>query len=80
MTRKATREGLKSHNRRLVLRSVFSGEASNRAALATHTGLAKPTISDIVGWKKVDTVKVPKAGASARVCSTSGQKRVKSSA
>lgn len=49
MTQKATREGVKSHNRRLVLRSVFSGEATNRAALSTHTGLAKPTISDIVG-------------------------------
>ncbi len=49
MTQKATREGLKSHNRRLVLRSVFAGEATNRAAIAIYTGLAKPTISDIVG-------------------------------
>ncbi|MDX2075997.1 MAG: ROK family protein [bacterium] len=48
MTQKATREGLKSHNRRLVLRSVFAGEATNRAAIALYTGLAKPTISDIV--------------------------------
>lgn len=48
MTRKATHQGVKSHNRRLVLRSIFSGEATNRAALANHTGLTKPTISDIV--------------------------------
>jgi predicted NBD/HSP70 family sugar kinase len=48
MTRKATHQGVKSHNRRLVLRSIFSGEATNRAALSNHTGLTKPTISDIV--------------------------------
>jgi len=48
MTQKATREGLKSHNRRLVLRSVFTEKATNRAAIAQYTGLAKPTISDIV--------------------------------
>jgi predicted NBD/HSP70 family sugar kinase len=46
---KATREGLKTHNRRLILRCVYSGEATNRAALAGLTGLAKPTVSDIVG-------------------------------
>jgi predicted NBD/HSP70 family sugar kinase len=39
---------LKEHNRRLVLRSVFTGAATSRAALAQHTGLTKPTISDIV--------------------------------
>lgn len=48
MAQKATREGLKSHNRRLVLRSVFADKATNRAALSQYTGLAKPTISDIV--------------------------------
>lgn len=49
MAHKATREGLKEHNRRLILRYVYSGEATNRAALASFTGLAKPTVSDIVG-------------------------------
>lgn len=54
MTRKATHQGVKSHNRRLVLRSIFSGEATNRAALANHTGLTKPTISDIVSELMAD--------------------------
>jgi predicted NBD/HSP70 family sugar kinase len=54
MTRKATHQGVKSHNRRLVLRSIFSGEATNRAALANHTGLTKPTISDIVAELMLD--------------------------
>lgn len=49
MSQKATREGVKSHNRRLVLRAVFAGDATSRAAIAQYTGLAKPTISDIVG-------------------------------
>lgn len=48
MARKATRAGLKEHNRRLILRAIYEGEAGNRAALATYTGLAKPTVSDIV--------------------------------
>lgn len=45
---KATREGLKRHNRQLVLRAVYEDAANNRAALAAITGLAKPTVSDIV--------------------------------
>lgn len=45
---KATREQLKRHNRQLVLRAVYYGLADNRAALANETGLAKPTISDLV--------------------------------
>lgn len=45
---KATREQLKRHNRQLVLRAVYYGLADNRAALAQETGLAKPTISDII--------------------------------
>jgi predicted NBD/HSP70 family sugar kinase len=45
---KATREGLKRHNRQLVLRAVYEEAADNRAALASITGLAKPTVSDIV--------------------------------
>ncbi len=46
---KATREQLKRHNRQLVLRAVYCGLADNRAALAQETGLAKPTVSDIIG-------------------------------
>jgi len=47
-TIKATREQLKRHNRQLVLRAVYYGLADNRAALAQETGLAKPTVSDII--------------------------------
>jgi len=47
--RKATREQLKQHNRQLVLNAIYSGLANNRAALAAETGLAKPTVSDLVG-------------------------------
>lgn len=45
---KATHESLKRHNRQLVLRSLISGQANNRAALAHVTGLAKPTVSDLI--------------------------------
>lgn len=45
---KATREQLKRHNRRLILRAIYEELADNRAALALETGLAKPTVSDIV--------------------------------
>lgn len=45
---KATRQQLKQHNHRLVLRCVYNGDACTRAALAQITGLAKPTVSDIV--------------------------------
>lgn len=45
---KATHEQLKRHNWQLVLRAIFRGEASSRAALAQLTDLAKPTVSDIV--------------------------------
>jgi predicted NBD/HSP70 family sugar kinase len=46
--RKATREQLKRHNRQMLLRAVYYGLADNRAALAAETGLAKPTVSDLV--------------------------------
>lgn len=46
---KATREQLREHNRRLVLRMLYQGEVNTRAALATVTGLTKPTISNLVG-------------------------------
>jgi predicted NBD/HSP70 family sugar kinase len=46
--RKATRGQLKWHNRQLILRAVYDGIADNRAAIAQETGLAKPTVSDLV--------------------------------
>lgn len=46
--RKATRTQLRRHNRLLILRAIFAGEADNRAALAHATGLAKPTVSELV--------------------------------
>src|SRR5688500_14922437 len=45
---KATKSQVRLHNRQLVLRAVYNGLASNRAALAQETGLTKPTISDLV--------------------------------
>ena len=45
---RATPQRIKEHNRRLILRTIFTGEADNRAALSLATGLAKPTVSDIV--------------------------------
>lgn len=45
---KATRAQLKKHNQQLILRAVYQGIAVSRAALAQETGLAKPTVSDIV--------------------------------
>ena len=46
---KATREQIRQHNRQLLLRAVYTGLADNRAALAVETGLAKPTVSDLIG-------------------------------
>lgn len=46
--RKATREQQRRHNRQLLMRAIYEGEADNRAALAATTGLAKPTVSDLV--------------------------------
>ncbi|MDZ4765207.1 MAG: ROK family protein [Chloroflexota bacterium] len=46
--RKATRQDLKRHNRSTLLRAVVYGLADNRAALAQITGLAKPTVSDLI--------------------------------
>lgn len=46
---KATLEQLRLHNRRLVLRAIFTGAATTRAELATHTGLTKPTVSNLIG-------------------------------
>jgi DNA-binding IclR family transcriptional regulator len=48
MVKKATHEQLKRHNRQLLLRTVYWEGISNRAALAQATGLAKPTVSDLI--------------------------------
>ena len=45
---KATKSQMREHNRQLVLRLIYSGAATNRAALAQETGLTKPAISDMV--------------------------------
>ncbi len=47
-TNKATHSHLRQHNQQLVLRAVYTGLANNRAALAQETGLAKPTVSELI--------------------------------
>ena len=47
-SRKATRTQVRQHNRLLILRAIYAGEADNRARLAAVTGLAKPTVSELV--------------------------------
>lgn len=46
--RKATHGQLRRENRQLLLRAVYSGLANSRADLAQETGLAKPTVSDLI--------------------------------
>lgn len=46
--KKATRSQVRKHNRQIILRALHTGVANNRAALALHTGLAKPTVSDLI--------------------------------
>jgi len=46
--KKATAQQLKIHNRRLVLKAIYTGQANNRAAIAQATALARPTVSQIV--------------------------------
>jgi N-acetylglucosamine repressor len=48
-TGKATHGQLRQHNRQLLLRAIYQGVADNRAALAQQTGLAKPTVSELIG-------------------------------
>jgi len=48
MAKKATRAGVKETNRRLILRSVFTGSATSRAAISQQTKLTKPTVSELV--------------------------------
>jgi len=48
-TSKATHSQLRRHNQQLLLRAIYQGVADNRAALAQHTGLAKPTVSELIG-------------------------------
>lgn len=47
--KKATRRQLREHNLQLILRAVHAGIADSRAALAQETGLAKPTVSNLIG-------------------------------
>ena len=46
---KATHGQIRRHNRELLLRAIYNGVADNRAALAQETGLAKPTVSELIG-------------------------------
>lgn len=46
---KATHRQLRRHNQQLVLRAIYNGVAHSRAALAQETGLAKPTVSELIG-------------------------------
>jgi glucokinase-like ROK family protein len=46
---KATAQQLKEHNQRLVLRAIYTGRATSRAAIAEETDLTRPTVSQIVG-------------------------------
>jgi N-acetylglucosamine repressor len=48
-SRKATHGQLRRDNRQLLLRAVYLGLANSRADLAHQTGLAKPTVSDLIG-------------------------------
>jgi len=45
---KATHSQIKRENRQLLLRTIYAGFANSRADLANETGLAKPTVSDLV--------------------------------
>src|SRR5260221_12540654 len=47
--RKATHGQLRHKNRQLLLRAIYTGLASSRAELAQETGLAKPTVGDVIG-------------------------------
>ncbi len=46
--RKATHTQLRRDNRQLLLRAVYAGLANSRADLAHETGLAKPTVSQLI--------------------------------
>lgn len=45
---KATRQQIKDHNRRLILRTIFEHSEISRAAIARATRLTRPTVSNIV--------------------------------
>lgn len=46
--KKATRQQSKSHNSRLVLKTVFEQDFVSRADIARHTDLSRATVSDVV--------------------------------
>lgn len=45
---KATHEQTKTHNKRLVLKTIYDHSASSRADVARWTGLTRPTVSNTV--------------------------------
>src|SRR5258708_11365639 len=47
-SKKATHGFIRRENRRLLLRAVYSKIANSRVELANETGLAKPTVSDLI--------------------------------
>jgi glucokinase-like ROK family protein len=46
--KKTTKQQLRVHNRRMVLKAIYAGQATNRAAIAQAIDLARPTVSQIV--------------------------------
>jgi predicted NBD/HSP70 family sugar kinase len=46
--KKATRKQTKAHNRRLVFKTIYDGEAISRADIARVTGLTRTTVSEMV--------------------------------
>jgi len=46
--KKATRQQVKTHNRQLILRTIFEQDEISRAAIARATRLTRPTVSSIV--------------------------------
>ncbi len=45
---KATRQQIKDHNTRLILRTIYDSATMSRADVARSTGLTRPTVSSIV--------------------------------
>lgn len=65
--RKATRQHTKSHNSRLVLRTIYTADGVSRAEIARITGLTRPTVSALVaelmeGDLVLETGQGPSAG------------------
>lgn len=68
---KATRQQTKTHNTRLVLRTIYAEDGVSRADIARMTGLTRPTVSALVAELMdsnlvVETGQGPSAGANGR--------------